>query len=724
MSRINAVGRRAGPGTLPAGRWTLVFLAAAVAGGWSGSASASWAAAGLRGDQGEVVDRPAARRLTLDDLFALKTVADPQVSPEGEWVAYTVTRLDAGRDEEITDIWMTSWDGARSIQLTRSQKSERKPRFSPDGRYLAFLSAREHAKEKSQLWLMERAGGEAGRVTDLPGGVSDYAWSPDGSRIVLVAADPDPDEAGEKPGAEAAAGKEGEKKPKPRVIDRFQFKDDDRGYLRTERRHLYLLDPASHKLEQMTTGPYEELLPAFSPDGGLVAFVTKRGEDPDRHGNWDIYVMPAQPGTEAARVTTNDGPDSDPELSSRPSWRHDGKALAYVHGGPQELLWYAVLQAGIVNVADGATALPTADLDRNVRGVRWAPGGESLRFIVEDDGGRFLAEVPAAGGTVRRLTSDEWVIRGYSMGADGRTAVLASNPHSPLEVYALGGDRLRPLSRQNDQLMAGLRLGETRRIRFPSADGTGIHGFVVLPPDYEDGRRYPAILDIHGGPVSQFEHRFDFDWQLYAAHGYVVVAANPRGSSGRGEAFQKAIWADWGGVDVEDVLAAVDHVTASGWADPERLGLGGWSYGGMLTNYTIARDTRFKAAVSGASISNVLSGYGTDHYIREYEWELGRPWEDLEDWMRVSYPFFHADRIKTPTLFLCGEKDVNVPLLASEQMYQALRSLGVPTGLVIYPGEHHGIDRPSFQRDRLERFLGWFDRYQKEAPAAGVKASR
>ena len=278
---------------------------------------------------------------------------------------------------------------------------------------------------------------------------------------------------------------------------------------------------------------------------------------------------------------------------------------------------------------------------------------------------------------------------------------------------ALDKGTLRPLSRQNDELMKGIRLGAMETIRFKSADGTGIGGFVVKPPGFEAGRRYPTILRIHGGPVSQYENSFKFDWQLYAAHGYLIVAANPRGSSGRGEDFQMAIFADWGSVDVPDVLAAVDHVVEQGWADPERLGLGGWSYGGMLTNYTIARDTRFKAATSGASISNILAGYGTDHYIREYEMELGLPWENLDVWLRNSYPFFHADKIVTPTLFMCGQNDVNVPLLASEQMYQALRSLGVDTQMVIYPGQYHPIRRPSFQRDRLQRYLDWFDRYLK-----------
>ena len=233
----------------------------------------------------------------------------------------------------------------------------------------------------------------------------------------------------------------------------------------------------------------------------------------------------------------------------------------------------------------------------------------------------------------------------------------------------------------------------------------------MRPIGYRAGTRVPAVLKIHGGPVYQFSNEFDMEWQLLAAEGFAVVAANPRGSSGRGEKFSTAIWADWGNKDGQDVLAAVDYAVAAGVADPGRLGVGGWSYGGILTNQVIARDRRFKAAISGAGQSNALAGYGTDQYVREYEAELGTPWANPEAYTRVSFPFFHADRIVTPTLFLCGERDFNVPLLNSEQMYQALRSLGRETELVIYPGEYHEIRKPSYRRDRLQRYLDWYGRY-------------
>jgi dipeptidyl aminopeptidase/acylaminoacyl peptidase len=294
---------------------------------------------------------------------------------------------------------------------------------------------------------------------------------------------------------------------------------------------------------------------------------------------------------------------------------------------------------------------------------------------------------------------------------------VASTPSVPAEVFAVEHGELRGLSRQNDQWLSSVQLAPAEEISFQSRDGTPINGFLVKPVGYAAGTRVPTVLRIHGGPVYQFSNEFDFEWQLLAAEGFAVVAANPRGSSGRGEKFSLAIWADWGNKDGQDVLAAVDYAVAHGVADPNRLGVGGWSYGGILTDQVIARDQRFKAATSGAGLANALAGNGTDQYVREYEAELGTPWGNTPAWLKVSYPFLHADRIITPTLFLCGDRDFNVPLLNSEQMYQALRSLGRETQLVIYPGEHHGIRKPSYQRDRLQRYVEWYGRYLKQGDA-------
>jgi dipeptidyl aminopeptidase/acylaminoacyl peptidase len=306
------------------------------------------------------------------------------------------------------------------------------------------------------------------------------------------------------------------------------------------------------------------------------------------------------------------------------------------------------------------------------------------------------------------------VIRDIATGPDNHLAVLAATPDAPAEVFAVESNgTLRGLTHQNDAWLREISLASTDEISFRSRDGAQINGLLVKPPGWTAGKRYPTVLRIHGGPVLEVENEFNEQWQWLASRGYVVITVNPRGSSGRGEKFASAIYADWGHKDAEDVLAAVDYAVREGIADPERLGIGGWSYGAMLTNYVIAQDHRFKAAISGAGISNILAGYGTDQYIREYETELGLPWKQTKVWLKLSFPFLHADRVVTPTLFLCGERDFNVPLLNSEQMYQALRSLGRETELVIYPGEYHAIRRPSFVRDRLERYAEWYDKFLK-----------
>lgn len=644
----------------------------------------------------------ARRLLTLDDLYRMRDVGDPQLSPDGAWIAYTVTTTDTTADRTDSDIWMVSWDGGTNLRVTTSAQDEHGPGWSPDGRYLSFLSARGEGDEADQLWLINRSGGEAERVTTLPGGVSDYAWSPDGRRVVLVVEDAD----------SAAASDSGAKaKPRPIVVDRFQFKQDGIGYRRKERQHLYLLDLQTRTSVRLTGGDFDELLPAWSPDGRTIVFVSKRRPDFDRDNNWDLYLIDAVPGSVPRVLTTFAGPDNDPDFYSRPAWSPDGRWVAYLQGGPLKLIYYAVQHLAVVPVAGGPPRLLTGSLDRAVAYPAWAPDGASVLFLLEDDRSTQLARVPLAGGAIDSLTIGRRFLSAFTIGGrDGRVAVLASTPQAPAEVFALNADTLRPLSRQNDALLGQLRLAPVEETSVRSKDGTVVHGFITRPPEMPSGR-VPAILQIHGGPVDQFSNSFDFSWQLYAARGYAVIAANPRGSSGRGEQWSMAIYADWGNKDAQDVLAAVDQAVATGVADPNRLGVGGWSYGGILTNYVIAQDRRFKAAVSGAGASNILAGYGTDQYVREYEAELGVPWRTTDTWLRLSFPFLHADRIATPTMFQCGDKDFNVPLLNSEQMYQALRSQGVDTRLIIYPGEYHDLGRPSFRRDQLERSLAWYDEH-------------
>lgn len=643
------------------------------------------------------------RLLTPDDINALHEVSDPHLSPDGAWVAYAVRTSDLEQDERVTHLWMTSWDGKQTLQLTNAKEGEHTPRWSPDGKSLAFLSSRPSAKDEKegsdQVWLLDRLGGEAQVLTSFKGGVIDMDWSPDGTRLALIVADEDP----------AKAGKD--KTPPPIVIDRFYFKEDETGYLGALRQHLYVLDLATRKAELLTAGNYDEALPAWSPDGKEIAFVSKRGADPDRSNEFGLYAMAAQGGSTPRLLTKFEGEAGDSSWMSGPVWRPDGKEIAFVTAGDPKLIYYSLHKLAIVAASGGEHRVVTREFDRDVVQPRWSADGKSIYALVEDDRNQHLSKVNVATGQVERLLDGRRETTAFDLGKNNRIVFLDSTVDAPDEVFALEGRKARRLSNQNEPWLSSVKLGAVEEISVASKDGTRISGFVVTPPDYVPGRRYPTVLQIHGGPVSQFANSFSPVWQILAAQGYVVVAANPRGSSGRGEAFAKAIYADWGNKDSEDVLAAVDYVVQKGYADPQRLGIGGWSYGGILTNAVIARDTRFKAATSGASISNILAGYGTDMYIREYEQELGTPWRNTDLWLRNSYPFLHADRIKTPTLFLCGERDFNVPLLNSEQMYQALRSNGIDTQLIIYPGQYHGLSKPSYLKDRLQRYIAWYGKY-------------
>jgi dipeptidyl aminopeptidase/acylaminoacyl peptidase len=648
-----------------------------------------------------------ARPLVAEDFYRLQTVSDPRISPDGAWVAYTLTSERRDGDKEDQDIWLARWNGHESLRLTNSPSAEHGARWSPDGRYIAFLSDRGGGHAGDQIWLLDRAGGEARQLSHHDSEITSFAWSPGGTRMVFSAVVTPPGEAESDP-------------PKPIVIDRLQFKSDIGGYLRGERTHLFLLDVSSGAITQLTDGPFDELQPTWSPDGSQVAFISKRGADPDFHNNWDLYLLDAHTGSTPRQLTTNPGTDGDPTQDwggRTPAFSADGKQVTYVASGKPEDLWYGLIQVAVVPSGGGAATLPTAQLDRNTLDPQWSTDGRWIYFRLEDDLSMVLARIRVRDGRVERLTPPGGVVSEFDVGAGrqarGRVVAVRSTADRPGELVAVEGRELRPLTHHNDAWLQDVELAQARAIQFKSADGLMIHGLMLVPSGSAPVGRKPTVLRLHGGPVAQHQYEFDFEWQLLAAHGYVIVGPNPRGSSGRGYQFQKMLFADWGAVDVPDVLAAADYAVSVGIADAQRLGVGGWSYGAILTNYVIAADTRFKAATSGAGMSDMLAGYGDDQYVREWELELGLPWEQTQRWLRVSYPFLHADRIKTPTLFLVGSEDYNVPPIGAEQMYEALRRLRVPTQLVIYPGEHHGFSRPSFDVDVVQRYLEWYGRYLK-----------
>lgn len=655
------------------------------------------------------------RAITLDDHSRIVSVADPQRSPDGQWVAYTVTTIDADKDRRNTDLWMIKWDGSEQLQLTSSPDGESSPRWSPDNKYLAFVASRgtdDEKKRGGQIWLLNRAGGEAQKVSDVKGGVSDIQWSPDSTRIAFTHDDEDPRDEPEK-----MDGWKRKTTP-PIVIDRYKFKQDRSGYLGNVYSHIGVFELATRTHKMITKGNTDDGSIAWSPDSKSIAFLSKRGHaEPDRTGNQDLWIVEAREGAEPRQLTKTEFAES-----GRPAWSPDGSRIAALIGdndsnGAYDMNKLIVVPANPpANI--GATTRPTVympQLDRAVSSIAWSADGQNISFLLQDDRTNHVATVPAENpnGAVQRKSSGRRVVSSPSPGKDGHFAVIGSEANKFNEIYALENGNLRQLTKHNEKLLSELQLGITEDFQSKSKDGTDVHGLIVKPAGYKAGTKYPTLLIIHGGPNGQDQHAFSFDREFLAANGYVVLAINYRGSAGRGNAFQKAIHADWGNLEAQDLIGAVDEAIKQGIADPARLGLGGWSYGGISTDNVIARDTRFKAAVSGAGVALVMSLYGVDQYILQYDNELGQPWkkENADKWLRSSYPFFNADKIKTPTLFMGGEKDFNVPIAGGEQMYQALKSLGVDTQLVIYPGQFHGLTIPSYERDRLQRYLNWFNKY-------------
>jgi dipeptidyl aminopeptidase/acylaminoacyl peptidase len=655
-----------------------------------------------------VAAQASGRPLTPQDFYRIQEVSDLQLSPDGMAAAYLVSHNDKEADEVQSALWMVGWDGKDPIQLTRDGRDVSEPRFSPDGRYLSFLSTPE-GSEQSQLMLLNRRGGEPKQLTKLTADIGSYVWSPDSRRIVITTHNATAPEA-------AAEKGEGAKKkvPPPIVVEGRHFKQDIEGYVTSKSfRHLSLVDATTGAVSELTNDAgYNDEHPRWSPDGALIAFVRTMERGPDPDGMEAIEVIEARAGATPRNVTRIYAPNG-----QQLEWTPDSKQIALLQGLPPKFNSYISDRLALVPVGGGALRPLSDKLDRAVVGYKLAPGGTAFDAMIEDDRQIYPLRLPIDGPAPEKLLTDTGVVTELANGGN-HTAVLVATDHSAPEVYALEQGKLRRLSHHNDALLAELELGPVEDLSFKDRDGIEVHGLITKPAAYVAGRKYPTILWIHGGPDGEDEHSllFDsyplaFERQLLATQGYVVLAINYRGSSGRGSAFQQAIFQDWGHKEVEDLLAGIDSVVASGIADPARLGIGGWSYGGLLTDYTIASDRRFKAAVSGAGSANQLALYGSDEYILQENNEIGPPWKTQALWLKVSYPFYHADRITTPTLFMGGAKDFNVPITGGEQMYMALRTLGIPTQLVVYPDQYHIFTRPSYIVDRAERVRAWYARF-------------
>lgn len=632
------------------------------------------------------------RSFELNDFYKLTDLSNPKLAPDGRWIVYEVSSANKSKDTYESNLWMVAVDGSGSIQLTYTNGNESAPDFSPDGRYISFLSSRD-SKTGNQVWLLDRRGGEARKVTALAAGIQSYTWLPDGSGMILSIHDSD-----------QVADSLESKPDKPIVINRYAFKDDEVGYKKDLYTHLYKYTITGSKLDTLTRGPYDDSDPTVSPDGKQIVFVSNRSANPDQNFNSDLWLLSLTNGSKPTKLTAWGDYDRSPEFSP------DGKFIAYLRSrSPLQDIYDEPLLA-VIPVGGGEPVLVTQAFDRPVSAIRWSKDGRQIYACAEDDRRRYVVAADMTTGALRKITFGDRSIKTV-LEHNGSLFFLMTEPTRPAEIYRFEGGNYLMLTSHNE-FLANVKLVQPAAFEFPSKDKV-IVGGILYKPEQAAGKKLPLLLWVHGGPVAQDEFEFDMMVQYLAAQGYAVAQINYRGSNGKGYDFSKAISGDWGNKEVMDLIAGTDYLISTGVADPAKLAIGGWSYGGILTNYVTARDSRFKAGLSGAGSALQLSMYGTDQYVNQYEQELGAPWKSLEKWMKVSYPFFKNDAITTPTLYMASEKDFNVPVSGSEQMYQAMKSRGIPTQLIIYPDQHHMLMVPSYWIDRAVRYKDWLQKYVK-----------
>jgi dipeptidyl aminopeptidase/acylaminoacyl peptidase len=656
--------------------------------------------------------------MTPEDVYQLTGATDPRLSPDGSRVAYVVWSIDREENQYRSSIWLVATDGSSPPQrFTSGPKRDTSPRWSPDGRWLAFLSNRE--TEKLQLHVIPSAGGEARRLTDLNEDAGDPRWSPDGTRIAFVSRVPDP-----------AYEEKDEKKRAPRRFRRLSYKLDNVGWTGDRRQHVFVVDAdGSGEPRQLTSGDYEDAGPAWSPDGSKIAFGSGRDDDWDITGVEDIHVVDAE-GGEPTKLTDDAG------ASFSPSWSPDGTHIAYLFV-PGVLDFPRHTQVVLVPSGGGPRRILTEALDRTcspfppLREPVWA--GDALAFVVEDGGNDHLHTVRADGSAPpTRLIGGERLLSGFDIN-DGRIAFSANSPAALDEVFVAELASTPPGEATNERALTdvGERFASERTLAQPerftatSKDGTEVEAWIIRPAEPEPGARYPVLLNVHGGPFTQYGNKFFDEFQVYAGAGYAVLYSNPRGSSGYSEAWGRAINTQdqrgkaWGTVDYEDVMAVIETALETfDFCDPDRVGILGGSYGGYMTSWVIAHSNLFKAACSERAVNHFVSFYGSSDigysFAKAY---FGRYlWEDLDGQAAMS-PATHAESIRTPLLILHSEDDLRAPIEQGEHLFATLRLLGREVEMVRFPSESHELSRsgsPSHRVARFEVILDWFDRHLKK----------
>ncbi|MBI1760159.1 MAG: S9 family peptidase [Acidobacteria bacterium] len=647
------------------------------------------------------------KHFTSEDALALKTLGAPQFSPDGKRLAYTVSEWDRKEDRRVSHIYLVTTDGSKTIKLTNGEKGENAPQWSPDGTRIAFLADRSvNNSGGAQLWLIPADGGEAEKLTSEENGVQSFRWSPDSKQIAFITRDTPKD-------------KEAREKKKKDKFDTITV-DRDLNYS-----HLWTINIESKDKKRLTEGEFSVQTPQWSPDGKWLAYAASKAAaqesiftDISNDRDSDIFVISATGGA-ARKLTTN------PSADANPQWSPDGKWIAYVANTDS---WASKADVMLIDVNGGTPKNLTASFIESAgSGLTWSPDGKTLYFSSGVGMYNHVYSLPVAGGTVSNVTSGKLNYGQFDLSADGkRLAYTLNDSRTPDNIWVstLGQNDAKRLTQVNPQI-SDFAIAETEVIKWKGTDNFDIEGLLLKPLGYQAGRKYPLILQIHGGPYGKFSDTFNARNQIWAANGYAVLMPNPRGSTGYGNKFTVANLNDWGGKDFQDIMAGVDAVIARGLADADKCVVMGGSYGGFMTFWTVSQTDRFKAAIGHAAISDWYSFHGQSDIpgLMEYGFK-GNSWEVPENYRRWS-PMTYVSKVKTPLMITHGERDQRVNIQQGEQYYRALKKRGVEVVFYRYPREGHGIQEPNHVIDLTTRQLEWFDTHLgiKREKAGELKAA-
>jgi acylaminoacyl-peptidase len=657
---------------------------------------------------------PASDRFTLRDVFELEWAADPQISPDGQRIVFARSGFDIIKDRRRSSLWMINADGSDLRPLLDPARAASAPRWSPDGARLLFVSS---VDGKADIFVRWMDSGQEAKLTHLEEGPGGLAWSPDGKWIAFTRFVPDET----KPFVSMPSAPEGaDWGPAIKYIDQMNFRADGQGYLRPGRQHVFVLPAEGGTARQLTTGPYDHGQPTWAPDGRAILFSANRVADAEHDpGESDIYEIDVATTT-VRKLTTRKGPDGSPAVSP------DGRLIAYT-GFDDRYQGYQVTRLYVMNRDGSNPRLVSSSLDRDVESPRWSADGRGLFIQYNDQGDTKIAFMTLAGQVTELAKGIGGLDLGrpysggqYSLSNTGRIAFTHTAPDHPSDVaVAAPGTPAQRLTRLNDDLFGHKELATVEEIWYESSfDQRRIQGWIAKPPGFDPARKYPLLLEIHGGPFADYGVRYSSEIQLFAAAGYVVLYTNPRGSTSYGEEFGNLIHHDYPNHDYEDLMSGVDAVISKGYVDPNSLFVTGGSGGGVLSAWIVGHTNRFKAAVVVKPVINwynfVLTSDGPAFFYKY--WFPGPPWENLEHYMKRS-PISYVGNVTTPTMLMTGEVDYRTPIEQSEQFYEALKIRKVPTALVRIPDAPHGIaGTPSNLMAKVAYILGWFDKY-RNAPA-------